>query len=127
MSSTCHLVCMDFSVHPNLKNYACSSFTSFSIQCSRFTRRIHKLYAKNQWRNYYGLRPGEPGGPNPNGPNGGPPGSGCRLKNIGQNLSPKSGKWHFRDSCIYGARLVHIRCSTHAFCTSTRGEGPSKF
>jgi hypothetical protein len=42
----CHLVCMDFSVHPNLKNYACSSFSSFSIQCSRFTRRIHKLYAK---------------------------------------------------------------------------------
>jgi hypothetical protein len=26
----------------------------------------------HQWRNYYGLGPGEPGGPNPNGPNGAP-------------------------------------------------------
>jgi hypothetical protein len=46
LKEQCHLVCIDFSVHPNLKNYGCSSFSSFSIQCSRFTRRIHKLYAK---------------------------------------------------------------------------------
>ena len=26
----------------------------------------------NQWRNYNGFRPGEPGGPNPNALNGGP-------------------------------------------------------
>jgi hypothetical protein len=82
-----------------------------------------------------------PGAPNPNGPNGGPPGLGDRAKTLARasdmlqcrfltirilwNLSPKSRKWHFRDSrfknfpdehardplensCIYGARLVPL-------------------
>jgi hypothetical protein len=35
-----------------------------------------------QWRNYYGLRPGEPGGPQPQWAKWGPPGSGCRAKTL---------------------------------------------
>ena len=35
-----------------------------------------------QWRNYYGLRPGEPGGPKPQWAKWGPPGSGCRAKTL---------------------------------------------
>jgi hypothetical protein len=35
-----------------------------------------------QWRNYYGLRPGEPGGPKPQWAKWGPPGSGCSAKTL---------------------------------------------
>jgi hypothetical protein len=38
-----------------------------------------------QWRNYHGLRPGDPGGPNPSGPNGGPHAQ-VVDKNTGQGL-----------------------------------------
>jgi hypothetical protein len=96
---------------------------------------------QHQWRNYNGFRPGEPGGPNPNELNGGPQAQAVEKKHwpgrplICYNvvfwpsefckLSPKSGKWHFRDSrfknfpgehaldplknsCIYGAQLVPL-------------------
>jgi hypothetical protein len=36
----------------------------------------------NQWRNYYGLRPGEPGGPQPQCAKWGPPGLGDRAKTL---------------------------------------------
>jgi hypothetical protein len=35
-----------------------------------------------QWRNYYGLRPGEPGGPQPQWAKWGPPGLGDRAKTL---------------------------------------------
>jgi nicotinamide mononucleotide adenylyltransferase len=73
-----------------------------------------------------------PGAPNPNG-------SGCRAKTLARvsdmlecrfltirNLSPKSGKWHFRESRFKNfphehALDPHIRSSTRAFGTSTKG------
>ena len=94
-----------------------------------------------QWRNYYGLGPGEPGCPQPQWAKWGPPGAGSRAKTLARasgmsqcrfltirilyNLSPKSGKWHFRDSrfknfprehaldplensCMHGAQLVPL-------------------
>jgi hypothetical protein len=41
-----------------------------------------RLRTPRQWRNYYGLRPGEPGGPQPQWAKCGPPGSGCREKTL---------------------------------------------
>jgi hypothetical protein len=41
-----------------------------------------------QWRNYYGLGPGEPGAPNPNGPNGGP-----RAQAVEQKHWPGQKHW----------------------------------
>jgi hypothetical protein len=38
--------------------------------------------AVTQWRNYYGLRPGEPGGPQPQWAKWGPPGLGDRAKTL---------------------------------------------
>jgi hypothetical protein len=37
---------------------------------------------KFQWRNYYGLRPGEPGGPQPQWAKWGPPALGDRAKTL---------------------------------------------
>ena len=37
---------------------------------------------RKQWRNYYGLRPGEPGGPQPQWAKWGPPGLGNRAKTL---------------------------------------------
>jgi hypothetical protein len=37
---------------------------------------------RDQWRNYYGLRPGEPGGPQPQWAKWGPPGLGDRAKTL---------------------------------------------
>ena len=81
----------------------------------------------------------------------GPAGSGCRAKTLArasdmsqcrfltirilQNLSPKSGKWHFRKSRFKHfpgehaldtqKTCAYIRCSTCAFGTSTRGPSGS--
>jgi hypothetical protein len=101
-----------------------------------------------QWRNYYGLRPGEPGGPQPQWAKWGPPGSGCRAKTLARanichnvvfgpsefcKISPQSlgnGISETLDSKIFRMskpwtprKLVHIRRSTRAFGTSTRGGG----
>jgi hypothetical protein len=48
----------------------------FQIQIS-----YNVLYSV-QWRNYYGLRPGEPGGPQPQWAKWGPPGLGDRAKTL---------------------------------------------
>jgi hypothetical protein len=42
----------------------------------------HFSHGGNQWRNYYGLRPGEPGGPQPQWAKWGPPGLGDRAKTL---------------------------------------------
>jgi hypothetical protein len=45
----------------------------------------HQKHAKiqgRQWRNYYGLRPGEPGGPQPQWAKWGPPALGDRAKTL---------------------------------------------
>jgi hypothetical protein len=92
-----------------------------------------------------------PGAPNPNGPNGGPQTQAVEQKHwpgplICHNVvfwpsefckmaHPKSGKWHFRESRFKNfpcepwipRKLVHIRCSTRAFGTSTRGGGFENF
>jgi hypothetical protein len=39
------------------------------------------------WRNYYGFRPGKPGGPQPQWAKWGPPGSGCRAKTLAREAS----------------------------------------
>ena len=56
---------------------------------SDVTLRAGKLFSlpvvdthSEQWRNYYGLGPGEPGGPQPQWAKWGPPGSGCRAKTL---------------------------------------------
>jgi hypothetical protein len=107
---------------------------------------MHDLAISGQWRNYYGLGPGEPGGPQSQWAKWRPPNSGCRAKTLARAsdmstmsfsdhrnsvkwLTPKSGKWHFRESRFkkfpcepwIPRKLVHIRCSTRAFGTSTRG------
>jgi hypothetical protein len=41
-----------------------------------------KHHRSSQWRNYYGLRPGEPGGPQPQWAKWGPPGLGDRAKTL---------------------------------------------
>ena len=100
-----------------------------------------------QWRNYYGLGPGEHGGPQPQWAKWWPPGWGCTEKNIGQGLwyvkmsfsdhqnsvkslqSPGNGISETLDSKILRVsipwtllkKLVYIRRSTRAFDTSTRG------
>jgi hypothetical protein len=100
-----------------------------------------------QWRNYYGLGPGEHGGPQPQWAKWWPPGWGCTEKNIGQGLwyvkmsfsdhqnsvkslqSPGNGISETLDSNIFRVsipwtllkKLVYIRRSTRAFDTSTRG------
>ena len=45
-------------------------------------RRFTLFYTTTQWRNYYGLRPGEPGGPQPQWAKWGPPGLGDRAKTL---------------------------------------------
>jgi hypothetical protein len=100
-----------------------------------------------QWRNYYGLGPGEHGGPQPQWAKWWPPGWGCTEKNIGQGLwyvkmsfsdhqnsvkslqSPGNGISETLDSKILRVsipwtllkKLVYIRRSTRAFDTSIRG------
>jgi hypothetical protein len=102
---------------------------------------------RRQWRNYNGFRPGEAGGPNPNELNGGPQYQAVEQKHwqgrplICYNVifwpsefckfspqSPENGISETLDSKIFRVsmpwtpqKLVHIRCSTRAFGTSTRG------
>ena len=45
-------------------------------------RAHYTAYFNSQWRNYYGLRPGEPGGPQPQWAKWGPPGLGDRAKTL---------------------------------------------
>jgi hypothetical protein len=126
-------------------------FNELIVLCLHLWATIHNtwktlfiksgIFGRGQWRNYYGLRPGEPGGPQPQWAKWGPPRLGNRAKTLASasdilqcrfltirilwNLSPKSRKWHFRESrfknfpdeqaldplenlCIYGARLVPL-------------------
>ena len=46
---------------------------------------LDDVYLK-QWRNYYGLGQGEPGGPQPQWAKWGPPGSGYRAKTLAKGL-----------------------------------------
>jgi hypothetical protein len=43
---------------------------------------VPDIHGRRQWRNYYGLRPGEPGGPQPQWAKWGPPGLGDRAKTL---------------------------------------------
>jgi hypothetical protein len=56
--------------------------TILIVHISITTRRLKTQMSSSQWRNYYGLRPGEPGAPQPQWAKWGAPGLGDRAKTL---------------------------------------------